>query len=735
MAQRRKSVLSSIAPFLQLIVKAKDLTVVFFVIAIIGIIIMPLPSGILDFFLTISISISVLVILIAIYIPKPTDLTTFPTLILIITLYRLSLNIATTRMILSKGHEGTDSVSSIISSFGQFVVGGNYVIGIIIFIVLILINFMVVTKGSTRVAEVAARFTLDAMPGKQMAIDADLNAGLIDEKTARERRESIIQEANFYGAMDGSSKFIKGDAVAGIIITIINIIGGFLIGVFQYDLDMSTSAQTYTILTIGDGLVSQIPALITSTATGIIITRASKGDDGKNFSDSSASQLFSEYKALVIVGFILVMFALVPGLPTISLGFIGLIFLSLGYLVKVTQDGSFSIEEFFAPYAEPKQTKAGTKLSAVNRSDQSSQAPKKSLEEEKRDEEAALNDILKLEILELDLGYQLIKLADPAQGGDLLERIKSMRKKIAGDFGYLIPQVRIRDNLHLQPNQYQLLLKGIAIGEGEIYPDKYLAMDSGLVSDKVEGIPTKEPAFGLDALWIDPNIKEDAIIKGYTTVDPATVISTHMSELIKTYSEEFLTRQEVQSLIDKLKETYPVIVEDCMKVASIGLIQKVLKALLHEKIPIKDLLTILETISDVAEITKNIDIIVEQVRSKLSRMITKQYTDEDGILKLLTFNAATEQKLLDASHDRDGTRELLLNIGQINTLVQVVSDEAAKILQKGIAPVVIIVDPMLRKSLHDIFEKFGLSIVVLSHAEIDSKAKFEVLGSIEIENL
>lgn len=735
MAQRRKSVLSSIAPFLQLIVKAKDLTVVFFVIAIIGIIIMPLPSGILDFFLTISISISVLVILIAIYIPKPTDLTTFPTLILIITLYRLSLNIATTRMILSKGHEGTDSVSSIISSFGQFVVGGNYVIGIIIFIVLVLINFMVVTKGSTRVAEVAARFTLDAMPGKQMAIDADLNAGLIDEKTARERRESIIQEANFYGAMDGSSKFIKGDAVAGIIITIINIIGGFLIGVFQYDLDMSTSAQTYTILTIGDGLVSQIPALITSTATGIIITRASKGDDGKNFSDSSASQLFSEYKALVIVGFILVMFALVPGLPTISLGFIGLIFLSLGYLVKVTQDGSFSIEEFFAPYAEPKQTKAGTKLSAANRSDQSSQAPKKSLEEEKRDEEAALNDILKLEILELDLGYQLIKLADPAQGGDLLERIKSMRKKIAGDFGYLIPQVRIRDNLHLQPNQYQLLLKGIAVGEGEIYPDKYLAMDSGLVSDEVEGIPTKEPAFGLDALWIDPNIKEDAIIKGYTTVDPATVISTHMSELIKTYSEELLTRQEVQSLIDKLKETYPVIVEDCMKVASIGLIQKVLKALLHEKIPIKDLLTILETISDVAEITKNIDIIVEQVRSKLSRMITKQYTDEDGILKLLTFNAATEQKLLDASHDRDGTRELLLNIGQINTLVQVVSDEAAKILQKGIAPVVIIVDPMLRKSLHDIFEKFGLSIVVLSHAEIDSKAKFEVLGSIEIENL
>ncbi|MBL0687535.1 MAG: flagellar biosynthesis protein FlhA [Sulfurospirillum sp.] len=736
MGTRRKSMLTRIAPFLETIVRLKDLTVVAFIIAIIAIIIVPLPSGVLDFFLTVSIAISVLVILISLYIPKPTDLTAFPTLILIITLYRLSLNIATTRMILSKGHEGTDAVSSIVSSFGQFVVGGNYVIGIIVFSILVLINFMVITKGSTRVAEVAARFTLDAMPGKQMAIDADLNAGLIDEKTARQRRETIIQEANFYGAMDGSSKFVKGDAVAGIIITIINIIGGFLIGAFQHDLDIAVSAQTYTILTIGDGLVSQLPALISSTATGIIITRASKGDDNKNFSESTIDQLFSEYKTLFIVGFILMMFAMVPGLPTFSLGFVGLIFLGLGYLVKITHDGTFSLEKFFARHVEPKQPKAGTKLSQTN-AEQSAQAqtPKKSPEEEKKEEESALNDILKLEILELDLGYQLIKLADPTQGGDLLERIKSMRRKIASDFGYLIPQVRIRDNLHLQPNQYQLLLKGIAIGEGEIYPDKYLAMDSGLVSDEVEGIPTKEPAFGLDALWINPEIKEEAIIKGYTAVDPATVISTHMSELIKSSSEELLTRQEVQNLIDQLKETFPIVVDDCLKVATIGLVQKVLKALLHEKIPIKDLLTILETISDVAEITKNIDIIVEQVRSKLSRLITKQYIDSDGVLKLLTFNANTEQKLLDASHDRDGVRELLLNIGQINKLVKVVSDEAAKLLKNGISPVVLIVDPMLRKSLNDIFEKFGLDIVVLSHAEIDSKAKFEVVGSVEIETL
>ncbi|MBV5278893.1 MAG: flagellar biosynthesis protein FlhA [Campylobacteraceae bacterium] len=729
MAKNQTSLLTRVAPFLEPIVKSKDLTIVVFIVSILAIIIVPLPSAILDFFLVISLSLAVLVILISLYIPKPTDLTTFPTLILIITLFRLSLNISTTRMILTNGHLGPDAVSEIVSSFGQFVVGGNYVIGVIIFSILVLINFMVITKGSTRVAEVAARFTLDAMPGKQMAIDADLNAGLIDEKTARKRREDIIQEANFYGAMDGSSKFVKGDAVAGIIITIINIIGGFLIGAFQHNLDIATSAKTYTILTIGDGLVAQLPALISSTAVGIIITRANKGEEG--FSEGAMNQLFGDHKTLLIVGFILVMFALVPGLPTFSLMFVGFMFLGLGYLVKQTNSGHFSFEKFFSstPIALQKaKEEAQTKAKAE-------QAPKKSSEELRKEEETTLNDILKLEILELDLGYQLIKLADPAQGGDLLDRVKSMRRKIATDFGYLIPQVRIRDNLHLNPNHYQLLLKGIEIGSGEIYPDKFLAMDSGLAIEKIQGIPTKEPAFGLDALWIDANMKEDAIIKGYTAVDPATVISTHLSELIKKYSEELLTRQEVQSLIDKMQKDYPVVVNDCLKVANVGLIQKVLKALLHERIPIKDLLTILETISDIAEITKNVSIIVEQVRAKLSRVITKLYKDENGILKLLTFNAGTEQKLLDALRERDGVRDLILNIGQINTLVQVTSDEAAKLLHRGIAPVVIIVDPLLRKSLSDIFEKFGLEVVVLSHAEIDSNSKFEVMGTIEIEKL
>ena len=718
MAQGKNAqALQSVQKFLAPIAASKDLAVVFFVISILAIIIVPLPSAVLDLFLTVSLAVSVLVLMISLYIPKPTDLTTFPTLILIITLYRLSLNIATTRMILSEGHAGPEAVSDIITSFGQFVVGGNYVIGIIVFVILVLINFMVITKGSTRVAEVAARFTLDAMPGKQMAIDADLNAGLIDEATARGRREAIIQEANFYGAMDGSSKFVKGDAVAGIIITIINIIGGFLIGMFQFDMDAASAAQTFTILTIGDGLVGQLPALIMSTATGIIITRATKaGGEGESFATNAVDQLLSDYKTLYIVGAILLLFAIIPGLPTLSLGFVGLVFVGLGYLISQSA-------------AEPLVSEEGE----IMPEGEEGAPPSKSPEAAREEESKVLEDILKQEVLELDLGYQLIKLADPAMKGDLLDRIKSMRRKIATDYGFLIPQVRIRDNLHLKPIEYQLLLKGVEIGSGEVYPDKFMAMDNGLVSEPMEGIPTKEPAFGLDAIWIDAAQKEEAITKGYTVVDPSTVISTHLSELIKTYAEELLTRQDVQELLENVKKTYPVVVEDVLKVASIGLIQRVLKALLAEKIPIKDMLTILETISDVAEVTKNIDIITEQVRARLARVITNQYKDEQGVLKLVTLAAPTEQKLLEKLQERDGLRELMLNIGQINALVQKVSDEAAAVLQRGVAPVILIVDPALRKPLADIFKKFNLDIVVLSHAEVDPSAKFEVLSAIEID--
>ena len=691
--------------------------------AILAIIIVPLPSGMLDVMLTVSMAVAVLILLISLYVPKPTDLTTFPTLILIITLFRLSLNIATTRMILSHGHEGPEQVSDIITSFGNFVVGGNYVIGIIVFAILVLINFMVITKGSTRVAEVAARFVLDSMPGKQMAVDADLNAGLIDDAEAKRRRAEILQDANFYGAMDGSSKFVKGDAVAGIIITLINIIGGFLIGVFQHNMSVGDSASTFTLLTIGDGLVGQIPALIVSTATGIMITRSSS--DGGNFAEGTINQITGNAKILMIVGFIMTLFALVPGLPTASMGLVGILFASLGWALYKFERGEFTIlnvEDILSPKEKETQEKA-----------KEASKPKKTNEEIQKEEESALEDILKVEMLELTLGYQLIRLADSSQGGDLLERIRSMRRKIASDFGFLMPQVRIRDNLHLQPEEYQILLKGIPIGDGMIKPDKFLAMDSGMATGDIEGESTKEPAFGLDALWIDASQKEDAIINGYTVVDPATVVSTHMSELVKRNAEDLLTRQEVQSLVDKIKVDFPVIVDDVLKVASVGLIQRVLKALLHEKIPLKDMLTILETIADIAEFTKNVEIITEQVRAKLSRIITQMYSSDDGVIRLLTFDTKSEQLMLEKSSEHDGVKNLMLNVGEINQLIQATSQKAAELLQKGVSPVVIIVDPSLRRSIAEIFERFSLDVVTLSHAEIDSSATFEVMGSISIE--
>jgi flagellar biosynthesis protein FlhA len=720
---RKLTTKQKIGTSLNFLLGKRDLGVVIFVMAILAIIIVPLPSSILDVLLTVSIALSVLILLISLYVPKPTDLTTFPTLILILTLFRLSLNIATTRMILSHGYEGPEKVSDVITSFGDFVVGGNYVIGIIVFSILVLINFMVITKGSTRVAEVAARFVLDSMPGKQMAVDADLNAGLIDDAEAKQRRAEILQDANFYGAMDGSSKFVKGDAVAGIVITLINIIGGFLIGVFQYDMGVFESASVFTLLTIGDGLVSQIPALIISTATGIIITRSSS--DGDNFAEGTISQMIGNAKIMMIVGFIMLLFALVPGLPTASMGFVGMLFALLGWSIYKYERGELSILDV--------ENILGVKTKEEIEQEKEKIKPKKTNEEIAKEEESALEDILKVEMLELTLGYQLIKLADSSQGGDLLERIRSMRRKIASDFGFLMPQVRIRDNLHLKPNQYQVLLKGIAVGEGEIMPDKFLAMDSGMATGEIQGEPTKEPAFGLDAIWITPEQKEDAIINGYTVVDPATVISTHMSELIKRNAEELLTRQEVQSLIDKIKDDYPVIIDDVLKVASIGLIQRVLKALLHEKIPLKDMLTILETIADIAEYTKNVDFITEQVRAKLSRVITQMYAGEDGVIRLLTFDTQTEQLLLQKSQEQDGVRNLMLNVGEINALIQATSTKAADLLQKGVSPVIIIVDPQIRRSVAEIFERFSLDVVTLSHAEIDSSATFEVMGSISIQ--
>lgn len=740
-----RNILARVFPFLSYFGRVKDLTVVFVILAILAIIVVPLPSLLLDFLLTISFAAATLIILISLFIPKPTDFSTYPTLVLLVTLFRLALNIATTRMILSEGHNGPEAVSDIIASFGNFVVGGNYVIGIIIFSILVLINFMVVTNGSTRVSEVQARFTLDAMPGKQMAIDADLNAGLIDEAEAKRRRQEILSEANFYGAMDGASKFVKGDAIAGIIITIINIVGGILIGVFQNGLTVADSATTYTLLTVGDGLVSQIPALLIATATGIIITRASKEES--NFASGVIVQLGQDYKVLLIVGGILMLFAAVPGLPTLSFGFVGVVFFAMALLIYDSNTGVISnfIKKKAPVLADlTSDPKAGSPLAAspktTGKKDAAATAPKpkeKTPEQLKEEEERALEDILKVELLELDVGYQLIKLADKNQGGDLLDRIRTMRRKIASDYGFLMPQVRIRDNLQLEPNSYQFLLKGVSIGSGEVYPGHFLAMNSGLVIDEVEGIPTKEPAFGLDATWVQSDKKEDAIIKGYTVVDPSTVITTHLSELVKKYAEEMLTRQDVQKLIDSLRKEYPVVVDDALRATGgVGTIMRVLKELLHEKIPIKDMLTIMETIADYAPIVKNEAIIIEQVRAKLARTITGLYKNDKGSIRLVTLDTQTEQKLLDKTKEQNnGTRDIILTVKEYGDLVEATSSKVREITEKGISPVVIVVDPLLRKPLTSIYERFGVSVVVLSHAEIDPSAKFEVVGNIVVPEI
>lgn len=709
------------------------MVVIVFMMLIVAIIIVPLPSAMLDFLLSISIALSILIILITLYVDKATEFSAFPTILLIVTLYRLALNVATTRMILSEGHNGVEAVSSIVSAFGHFVVGGNYVIGIIVFTILVIVNLIVITNGSTRVTEVRARFTLDAMPGKQMAIDADLNAGLIGQDEAQKRRDALAQEADFYGTMDGASKFVKGDAIASIIITIVNIIGGFLIGVFEHGMSVKQSAETFTILTIGDGLVGQIPALIVATATGIITTRAAKSSQ-TNFAGDIITQITGSSKILSIVGFILILFALVPGLP-ISLGFVGAFFLAVAWLVSREDMGSlFSmVEKFISKKAPPNSKKADEdSQKKIDINQHKAQRVQKSEEEIKKEEEAIINEALKVETLEIYLGYQLIRLADVKQNGDLLERIRSMRKKIATDYGFLIPQIRIKDNLNLQPTDYEVLLKGVKIGEGSVLPDKFLAMDTGMVAEAIDGIPTKEPAFGLDALWIDSKDKEEAIIRGYHIIDPSTIVTTHMTELIKTYAEEFITKDEVKVLMDRHAKDYPVVVGEASKIP-MSVIIRVLRELLHEKIPIKDLPTILESITDTYPILQDdTDSIVEQVRSRLARTITDIFKAEDGNLKIFTLSLATEQYLIDRLKEQPGGKNFVLHSNEVQKLVDSIQEESLKLIQKNMTPV-LLVDYRIRKPLVKLLEPFRVNITILGNAEIDPHATFEVVGTLNIE--
>ncbi|ANV97897.1 flagellar biosynthesis protein FlhA [Helicobacter enhydrae] len=714
---------------LKAIFGSKDLSVVGFVVAILAIIIIPLPSGILDFLLSISIALSVLIILIGLYIKKPTDFSAFPTLLLIVTLYRLALNIATTRMILSEGYKGPEAVSSIVTAFGNFVVGGNYVIGVIVFCILVLVNLMVVTNGSTRVTEVKARFTLDAMPGKQMAIDADMNAGLINEQEAKKRREALAQEADFYGAMDGASKFVKGDAIAGIIITIVNIVGGFLIGSMQYGLSITQSAETFTILTIGDGLVGQIPALLISTATGIIVTRTTQNDN-KIFAQDLVTQLVNSQKILSILATILFFGVFIPGFPKIPMFFLSLFFFGIAYMM-----GEGEKRSLFAPFEKFLGKATNTKATIPDPASHAPIAkPKKTEEEIEKEEEKIINDVLKVEVLELFLGYQLIKLADVKQNGDLLERIRGIRKKIASDFGFLVPKVRIKDNLQLAPTHYELMLKGIKIGEGEVLPDHFLAMDTGYVGSAIEGIATKEPAFGMDALWIEAKDKEEAIIQGYTVIDPSTVVSTHISELIKQYAPEFITKDEVKKLLNRLNDSYPAIIEEANKIPT-GTIRQVLQELLKEKIPIRDMLTILETITDIASATQNnVEIIVEQVRTKLARTITNLFKSDDGVLKLLIFDNQTEHYLITKLKEHGTSTTLLLTINETQKLKDTLQEQMIKVMQNGIQPVVLLVDNKLRRPLYEKMEQYKVDIVILSHTELDPNVEFEILNKpIEID--
>ncbi|WP_368029715.1 flagellar biosynthesis protein FlhA [Arcobacter sp. s6] len=695
---------------------SKDLIVVALFVSILAIIIVPLPKGMLDFFLVISLSLSLLILLISLYIQKPSDLTTFPTIILILALFRLSLNIATTRSILSEGHNGPEAVSSIIAAFGEFVVGGNMVIGIIVFVILVLINFMVVTKGATRVAEVTARFTLDSMPGKQMAIDADLNAGFIDDKQAQQRRKSLISEANFYGAMDGSSKFVKGDAVAGIIITMVNLIGGLLIGLFQHDMTVAQSGEIYTILTIGDGLVAQLPALILSTATAIIITRSNMDED--KFANQSVAQLVKDSRSLILVGIGMILFGFIPGFPTGILMIMGLLMMFIGYVISMIEaEKDNAITRFFKP--QEQKVKIDENVSTLKDKKKSMAVP---------DENKTIETIMKLEVLELKLGIRLLQLV---QGNsELLDKIKAIRKTIASELGFVIPQIRISDDSNLAANEYQLYLKRIPLVKGKVEVDKLLAM-GGLANEKLVGLKVKEPVFNLDATWIASTLKEEALMKGFTVVDAPTIISTHISEIIKKHAEDIITRQDIVDIIDRLKKDFPIVIEEAMKVTSYGSLLKVCRDLLHEKIPIIDMLTIIEAVADIAEFTKAPEVLLEHVRAKLYRLITQKFKDTDGVLHIITIKPELEQQFIGKIQEHHGVSQLMLSIAEINNLVTKTKKLLDTIEVKGFSKITMVVDPILRKRISEIYEKFGLQVSVLSHAELDSKANFAIEGTLE----
>ncbi|NMB23905.1 MAG: flagellar biosynthesis protein FlhA [Firmicutes bacterium] len=671
-----------------------DIVIVLGVVLIVVMMILPLPPLFLDILLAVNISLALLVLLLTMSITEPLQLSVFPSLLLIATLFRLALNVSSTRLILLHGFAGR-----IIEAFGNFVVGGNYVVGFVVFLILVVIQFVVITKGAERVAEVAARFTLDAMPGKQMSIDADLNAGLITDDEARRRRRDIEREADFYGSMDGASKFVKGDAIAGIIITIINILGGFAIGVGQQGLALGEALQRYTLLTVGDGLVSQIPALLIATATGIIITRAASDN---SMGVELTQQLFSDAKVLRVAGGVLMFFALIPGLPVLP-------FLLLG---GATGGFSHALHKWQVSQAMAQQQ----------------QVEEAELEETKRPENVL--NYLQLDRIELEIGYGLIPLVDAKQGGDLLERVTMIRRQMALEMGLVIPPVRIRDNLQLAPGAYAIKVKGVVVAEGELMPNHYLCMDSGGVVEPIAGIETKEPAFGLPALWVPASGRQEAEIAGYTVVDPPSVLATHLTEIIRRYAHELVGRQEVKLLLDGLREEYGAVVDELVpNVMTLGEIQKVFQNLLREGVSIRNPVTILESLADYAPVTKDTDLLTEYVREALARQISQSHVHSQGFIPVITLDPGIEDMVAQAIQHTERGTFVNLDPKDAGHLL----DEMAKAWEKASAQgyqAVILCSPAIRLALRRLTERALPSLPIISYNEIAHDASAQAVGMV-----
>jgi flagellar biosynthesis protein FlhA len=661
------------------------------VIAILAMMILPLPAFALDMLFTFNIALSMIVLLISLYTLKPLEFSVFPTVLLLTTLLRLSLNVASTRIVLMEGHTGPDAAGKVIEAFGHFLVGGNYAVGLIVFIILVLINFMVITKGAGRIAEVSARFTLDAMPGKQMAIDADLNAGMIGEDEARRRRSEIAEEADFYGSMDGASKFVRGDAVAGIMIMLINVVGGLIVGVIQHDMSFADAASRYTLLTIGDGLVAQVPALVISTAAGLVVSRVSSSSD---LNEQIMGQMFSKPQAIFLSAGIITLMGILPGMPHVAFLLMGGILAGAGYWITQQQ----------------REAAAAAVAAAL--------PPPAPVEPE----EVGWHDVAPVDRLGLEVGYRLVPLLDKGQDGELLRRIRGIRKKIAQDIGFLVPPVHIRDNLQLRPSAYRMTLKGVTVAENEVQVGKHLAINPGRVFGTIQGQATTDPAYGLPAVWIDAALREQAQTYGYTVVDAGTVIATHLSKLINEHAPELLGREETQQLLDHVAKESPKLVEDLVpKQLSLANLQKVLQNLLDEKVHIRDMRTILETLAEHAGKTQDADELTAAARVALSRAIIHETFGGAQELQVMALEPGLENILVQALSSR-GEGGVGLEPGLAERLVRDTVQATERQVQAG-QPAVLLVSPSIRTVLSRFLRRSAAMLRVISHAEVpDGKA-------------